>query len=81
MGGPEGHNYQIYPARAETMWPGSIYSALIAIHWEIVVDAVRDDGTRMKWVMPIQIPDREGLDPIVELPVRSGRIESSDQLG
>ena len=63
------------------MWPGSIYSALIAIHWEIVVDTVRDDGTRMKWVMPILIPDREGLDPIVKLPVRSGRIESSDQLG
>ena len=63
------------------MWPGSIYSALIAIHWEIVVDSVRDDGTRMKWVIPILIPDREGLDPIVKLPVRSGRIESSDQLG
>jgi len=63
------------------VWPGSIYSALIAIHWEIVVEAIRDDGTRMKWVKPILIPDREGIDPIAKLPVRSGRIESADQLG
>ncbi|MBO77331.1 MAG: hypothetical protein CME17_07830 [Gemmatimonadetes bacterium] len=63
------------------IWPGSIYSALIAIHWEVVVEAIRDDGTRMKWVKPILIPDREGIDPIAKLPVRSGRVESADQLG
>ena len=63
------------------IWPGSIYSALIAIHWEIVVEAVRDDGTRMKWIKPILIADREGIDTIPRLPVRSGRVESADQLG
>ena len=63
------------------IWPGSIYSALIAIHWELVIEAVRDDGTRMKWVKPILIPERGGLVPIPTMPVRSGRTESADQLG
>ena len=65
----------------QEIWPGSIYSALIAIHWEIVVEAIRDDGTRMKWIKPILISDREGIDAIPRLPVRSGRVESADQLG
>ena len=70
----------VLPGPQET-WPGSIYSALIAIHWEIVIEAIRDNGTRMKWIKPILIEDRRGLDPINRLPVRSGRIESADQLG
>ena len=70
----------VLPEPLET-WPGSIYSALIAIHWEIVIEAIRDNGTKMKWIKPILIEDRKGLDPIYKLPVRSGRIESADQLG
>jgi len=58
-------------------WPGSIYSALIAVHWEVVIDAIRDDGTRIKWVSHVFIPERQGLEFITELPVRSGRIEST----
>ena len=59
-------------------WPGSIYSALIAVHWEIVIEAIRDDGTRMKWVGQVIMPPRQGLEHISKLPVRSGRIESSE---
>ena len=59
-------------------WPGSIYSALIAVHWEIVIEAIRDDGTRMKWVSQITMPPRSGLEHIPKLPVRSGRTESSE---
>jgi len=58
-------------------WPGSIYSALIAVHWEVVIDAIRDDGTRIKWVSHVFVPERQGLEFITELPVRSGRIEST----
>ena len=62
------------------VWPGTIYSALIAVHWELVIEALRDDGTRMKWVKPILVPERENLDPIPDMPVRSGRTESADQM-
>ena len=57
-------------------WPGNIYSALIAIHWEIVIDAVKNDGTRMKWVRPIKIEASNGGVVIDNLPARSGRVES-----
>ncbi|DAC45171.1 MAG TPA: hypothetical protein D7H72_00625, partial [Candidatus Poseidoniales archaeon] len=57
-------------------WPGTIYSAMIAIHWEIVIEAQKTDGTRMKWVRPIcmEYPNNKIL--IEEVPVRSGRTES-----
>ena len=57
-------------------WPSNIYSAMIAIHWEIVIEALKDDGTRMKWVRPINI-EASGNEVIIDkLPVRSGRVES-----
>ena len=62
----------------ENLWPGSIYSAVIAIHWELVIQAIRDDGTRMKWVRPLKMPSREGLEEISKMAVRSGRTELSD---
>jgi hypothetical protein len=62
----------------ENLWPGSIYSAVIAIHWELVIQAIRDDGTRMKWVKPLKMPSREGLEEISKMAVRSGRTELSD---
>jgi hypothetical protein len=59
-------------------WPGSIYSALIAIHWELIIEATRDDGTKMKWVRPINMTSSNEKIEIGILPVRSGRIEMSD---
>jgi len=47
------------------------------VHWEVVIDAIRDDGTRIKWVSHVIIPERHGLEHIAKLPVRSGRIEST----
>ena len=57
-------------------WPGNIYSAMIAIHWEIVIEASKNDGTRMKWVRPINIEAPNNVVSIDKLPVRSGRVES-----
>ena len=57
-------------------WPGNIYSAMIAIHWEIVIEALKNDGTRMKWVRPINIEGTNNEVFIDILPVRSGRVES-----
>ena len=57
-------------------WPGTIYSAMIAIHWEIVIEAFKKDGTRMKWVNPIKVEAPNSRVFIDELPDRSGRTES-----
>ena len=73
----KGGNTEIFFKEPINHWPGSVYSALIAVHWEIVIEAIRDDGTRMKWVNHIIIPPRAGLECIEKLPVRSGRAESA----
>lgn len=57
-------------------WPSTIYSAMIAIHWEVVIEAHKIDGTRMKWVRPINIKSLNRKILIEEVPVRSGRTES-----
>ena len=58
----------------EREWPGSVYSAMIAIHWEIVVEGVTDSGMSMKWVRPV-IVDNPNSVSFDSLPVRSGRVE------
>ena len=57
-------------------WPGTIYSAMIAIHWEIVIEGIKSDGSRMKWVRPINVNFPETKTGFEILPVRSGRSES-----
>ena len=58
----------------DNTWPGSIYSAMIAVHWELVIEGVTDSGLRMKWVRPIIVENSESVY-LDDLPVRSGRIE------
>ena len=75
----ENYNSKIIelPSLKET-WPGSIYSSLIAIHWEIILECVRSDGIKMKWVSPIKIEHTHHKIHIENLPVKSGRIELAD---
>jgi|TARA_B110001454_G_scaffold14115_1_gene12766 hypothetical protein len=75
----ENYNSKIIelPSIKET-WPGSIYSSLIAIHWEIILECVRNNGVKMKWVSPIKIEHTHHKIHIENLPVRSGRIELAD---
>ena len=59
-------------------WPSSIYSSLITIHWELIIDAIKKDGTKMKWVRPVIMKSDKKSIILPELPVRSGRIEMAD---
>jgi len=59
-------------------WPGSIYSSLITVHWGLIIDVVRIDGTLMKWIRPIKMKNSNNHTTIDVMPVRSGRIEMSD---
>lgn len=58
-------------------WPGSIYSSLIAIHWEIVIEFKETDGSIIKWVCPILMPQSSERTEIEFAPIRSGRSELS----
>ncbi|MDP6985842.1 MAG: hypothetical protein QGH38_01325 [Candidatus Thalassarchaeaceae archaeon] len=59
-------------------WPGTIYSSLIAIHWELVVEFISTHGSIFKWVEPVTIPHHSSSTSISTAPTRSGRAEMSN---
>jgi len=60
-------------------WPGTIYSPLIAIHWEAIFVFQRQSGHIFKWVQPIEMSHSKSRTCIQNAPVRSGRAELSNQ--
>ena len=59
-------------------WPGSVYSSLIAIHWEVVLEFLETNGRRILWVFPVIMPQSEESTEMRVAPVLSGRAELSD---
>lgn len=62
----------------EPRWPGSIYSSIIALHWELIVQA-QWNGINLRWVKPIIMPQTEQQVVIDRLPLRGARSEESDE--
>jgi hypothetical protein len=60
-------------------WPGTVYSPLIAIHWEAVFVFQSIQGRYFKWVEPIEMIHSERRTIIQNAPLRSGRAELSNQ--
>lgn len=59
-------------------WPGSVYSSLVAVHWELIIEFIQPDGRKIKWVSPITMPHPDEDAIIEEAPVISGRAEMSN---
>ena len=59
-------------------WPGSVYTSLVAIHWEINLEFEQTDGKRISWVSPIIIPQSNVPTDMPVAPVISGRAELSN---
>ncbi len=79
--GPKSKLSEQYPIQVmgpEERWPGTVYSSLIALHWELMINAKRNNS-RMTWVKPIIMPSGEEPVNIDFLPVGSARIEDSDE--
>ena len=69
----------IWPIRLngpEERWPGTIYSSVIALHWEIHLHATWK-GMRLRWVNPVIMPQTENEICINELPLRAARSEET----
>ena len=62
----------------EEEWPGSVYSSLIAIHWEILIEFVESNGRKIKWIFPVLMPQSDFDTEIAVAPVISGRAELSN---
>ncbi len=60
----------------EQRWPGTIYSSVIALHWEIHLHAIWQ-GMRIRWVSPVIIPQTDEEITINQLPLRAARSEET----
>lgn len=58
-------------------WPGTVYSDLIAIHWELVIQC-KFGSMDCKWVQPIIMEESNEPITIGKAPVKSGRVELSN---
>ncbi len=62
----------------ELQWPGTVYSSLIAVHWEIVIEFLDSDDSIIKWVSPLIMPQSNEKVSVTKTPTRSGRSELSN---
>lgn len=57
-------------------WPGTVFSPLIRIHWELVIVIKRDSGRSLMWVEPLNVKHKNSKS-IVRASVNSGRTETN----
>ena len=51
-----------------TMWPGTVNSELLRIHWELIIKIKRQKNMPILWVMPIRVqfpPSKIDLDNLI----------------
>ena len=71
------NEYPIEVTGPEKRWPGTVYSSLIALHWELIINA-ESKNTRFTWVKPIIMPSNGDAIEIESLPLGSARVEDND---
>jgi hypothetical protein len=57
------------------MWPGSVNSELLRVHWEIVVKIKRQNKMPLLWVMPIRVEFPTSKIKLQHLVVNDSRTE------
>ena len=58
------------------IWPGSLYSDLIRVHWEIIVKIRRQKGGPLLWVHPIMVKQNDSEICVKEPQINDGRSET-----
>lgn len=51
-----------------TMWPGTVNSELLRIHWELIIKIKRQNNMPLLWVMPVRVqfpPSKIELDNLI----------------
>ena len=70
----EGNDLILQPP--EGQWPGTIFSPLIRVHWELVIVIERNVGRTLMWVEPLNIL-HQNTSSVVTADVNSGRTETN----
>jgi hypothetical protein len=58
------------------VWPGTIFSPLIRVHWELVIVIQRESGRSLMWVEPLNVLHQKTKSS-VKASVNSGRTETN----
>jgi hypothetical protein len=58
------------------IWPGSFYSELIRIHWEIVIKIRREKGGPLLWVQPLMVGQNGSGICVTNPQINDGRSET-----
>ena len=61
------------------VWPGTVSSSLIRIHWELIIRIERKKGGSLMFVEPLAVAHPSRPTTLTVLPTNDGRTES-DQL-
>ena len=59
----------------EPMWPGSVHTELLRVHWEIILRIDRQRGGALLWVQPLKVAHSATYIPLEVLPLHDGRSE------
>ncbi|MBL6891993.1 MAG: hypothetical protein ISR20_00230 [Candidatus Poseidonia sp.] len=62
-------------APPEPVWPGSLNSDLIRIHWECIIRIDRQQEGALLWVQPLKVAHSTAGMKIIDLPMHDGRSE------
>ena len=57
------------------LWPGSVNSELLRVHWEVVIKIKRHNNMPLLWVMPIRVQFPAEKIKLVNLDVNDSRTE------
>ena len=60
----------------QSQWPGTVSTAMIRIHWEIIVHIKRKKDGPLLWVLPLAVSHQKNSIRNETLPTNDGRTES-----
>ena len=59
----------------QPVWPGSVHTDLLRIHWECILRIDRSRGGALLWVQPLMVAHAGGNVSLTDLPLHDGRSE------
>ena len=59
----------------QPVWPGSVHTDLLRIHWECILRIDQKRGGALLWVQPLMVAHAESNVSLTDLPLHDGRSE------
>ncbi len=57
------------------IWPGSVHTDLLRVHWECILRIDRKQGGALLWVQPLKVAHGQDFSQLDDVPLHDGRSE------